>query len=169
MGKFSIYFLTYLIGIILQFAFSKYFAFFGVFPNILLLGLLFIGLRRGSTSGEVMGFFWGISWDVLSVDIFASHALLFTIIGYISGKLSRKLDESKIATQMIIAGFASIVFWIGMDLIRMIFGENSTGIRLDYITLLQVPYNMILSPVIFVLGKYVAYLLSRKDKSEIFY
>jgi len=169
MGKFSIYLIVYLCGIVLQFTMAKYAAIYGLFPNVLLLGLLFIGLTRGSTAGEIMGFLWGLSWDALSVDLFSSHALMFTIIGYFSGKLSRKLDESKIATQMAIAGFASIVFWAGIGITRMVFGENANGIRLDYITLLQIPYNMLIAPIIFGLGKYISYLFAAKEKADIFH
>ena len=100
MAKFFAYFLIYLLGIVIQFAFAKHAAIFGLFPNILLVSLLLVGLTRGSFAGQTLGFAWGLTWDVLAVDLFGSHALLFTLIGYFSGKFARKLDESKAATQM---------------------------------------------------------------------
>jgi rod shape-determining protein MreD len=169
MTKFLAYFLIYLLGIVIQFAFAKHAAIFGLFPNILLLGLLFIGLKRGSLAGQTLGFAWGITWDVLAVDLFGSHALLFTLIGYLSGKFARKLDESKVVTQMTIAGFGSIFFWIGMDLTRMIFGDTVTVLRFDYITMLQIPYNMILAPLIFGIGRYVNFYFRSREKGSSFH
>ena len=169
MAKFAAYFLIYLLGIVIQFAFAKHAAILGLFPNILLLGLLFVGLTRGSMAGQTLGFVWGISWDVLAVDLFGSHALLFTLIGYLAGKFARKLDESKVVTQMTIAGFGSIFLWIGMDLTRMIFGDTITAIRFDYLTILQIPYNMILAPLIFAIGRFVNSYFRSKEKASSFY
>ena len=169
MVKFAAYFLIYLIGIVIQFTFAKHAAVFGLFPNILLVSLLFVGLTRGSLAGQTLGFAWGITWDVLAVGLFGSHALLFTLIGYFSGKFARKLDEAKAATQMTITGLASIIFWIGMDLTRMIFGDTAAALRIDYITLLQIPYNVILSPLIFAIGRFIDFHFRSKDKAHPFY
>lgn len=164
MRRFIVYTIIYIAGLVIQFAFSKYADIFGVFPNILLLVLLYIGLTRGSFAGQILGFLWGLSWDIMSVGLFGSHSLVFTLIGYFSGKLARKWDESKIATQMIIAGFASVIFWVLLDLTRIIFGEPGTAMRFDYISLFQIPYNMILVPVIFYFGKYFSLFLPDKDR-----
>jgi rod shape-determining protein MreD len=168
MRNFIIYLCIYIFAIVVQFSWAKYFVIFGLFPNVILLMLLFIGLTRGSTAGQLLGFSLGLTWDVLSVDLFGSHAFLCTVVGYLSGKLARKWDESKIATQVIIAGFASVFFWLGIDITRMIFGENAPGIRSDYIVIVQIFYNMIIAPIIFGIAKFIGYYFVNKETFDSF-
>ena len=147
------YFAVYCIGLIFQFSLAKYLSIFGLFPNIILLMLLYIGLKKGSMTGQIMGFAWGISWDVLSVGLFGSHSFLYACVGFFSGKLSRKWDESKVVTQVVIAGIASAIFLLGKDFIYSIFGDIDFGGGINYISVFQIFYNMLLVPFIFKIGE----------------
>lgn len=149
MRRFLFYSLTFIIGIVLQFSWAKYFAPYGLAPNVILVMLIFVGLIHGSFAGELLGFAWGLSWDALSVDLFGSHAFLFTCIGYAAGKLSRKWNESKIITQMVLTGVASFLFIVGMALVYQVFGPSGNQFRLNYVTVLQVLYNMLIAPFLF--------------------
>lgn len=102
-----------------------------------------------------MGFSWGLAWDVLAVDLFGSHAFLFTCFGYLSGKLSRKWNESKVINQMALTLIATLLFWLGMYLLYQVFSPGEYKFTLNYIILLQPIYNMLVAPLIFLFGRIV--------------
>jgi len=159
MKKVIVYFIIYILGLMVQFGWAKYFSPYGISPNFLLVCLIFVGLMRGSFEGEILGFAWGISWDALSTEMFGSHAFLFMCLGYFSGLLYRKWNESKIFAQMLLAGAASVLFIIGMKGIYAIFGANEYIFSLNYITNLQPVYNIMLAPIVFWAGKRLIFLL----------
>ena len=159
MRKFIIYFFVYAVGIMVQFGWAKYLSPYGVCPNFLLVCLIFVGLMRGPLEGELLGFAWGLSWDAMSIEMFGSHAFVFTLLGYLSGLLSRKWDESKVSAQMLLAGGASVFFMIGMKTVFSIFGANEHFYNFNYITSLQPFYNMLIAPAIFWVGKRLGGLL----------
>ncbi|MFC1500978.1 rod shape-determining protein MreD [Elusimicrobiota bacterium] len=149
------YLTLFVIGLIVQFVFTKYFALYGIAPNFLLLAVLFVGIKKGAFPGQVLGFSWGLSWDVLAVDLFGVHAFLFTCVGFFSGKLSRKWDEGKVGTQMVVTGFASITFLIGLSFLYMLFGENNYTIKFNYIAISRIVLNMLLAPLVFKIGEVI--------------
>lgn len=141
--------IVFLAGIIVQFSWTKYFAVYGLAPNILLVALVYISLMQGSLRGQLFGFAWGIAWDVLSVDLFGSHAFLFTLIGYLTGKLSHKWDETKGVTQMMLTGMASVLFSAGMFSLYQVFSPQEYAFSWNYITFLQPVLNMAVAPLLF--------------------
>ena len=159
MRKFIIYLIVYVVGLMVQFGWAKYFSPYGVSPNFLLVCLIFTGLMRGPLEGELLGFAWGISCDAMSTEMFGSYALLFTCLGYLSGLLERKWDESKVSAQMLLTGAASVFFLLGMKAVYAVFGANEFIYSINYITGLQPFYNMIIAPAIFVVGKGLIKLL----------
>jgi len=89
---------------------------------------------------------------VLSVDLFGSHAFLFTCLGYLAGQLNRKWDESKVFNQMLITLGASVFFWMGMYVLYQLFGSSEYRFGINYIMFLQPFYTMLISPVMFFIG-----------------
>jgi len=152
MRRFVFYFILFWTGVVLQFSWARYFAPFGLAPNFVLVLLMFVGLTRGAFAAQIMGFLWGVSWDILSVDLFGSHALLFTVLGYGAGILSHKWNESKIISQVVITGIASVFFWVGMAAIYQIFAPVEFGFRANYIMGVQPLYNMLIAPAVFFAG-----------------
>ncbi|MCX5778594.1 MAG: rod shape-determining protein MreD [Elusimicrobia bacterium] len=141
--------LLFFFVIIIQFSWTKYFALYGLAPNIPLIALIYISLRQGALSGQLLGFAWGITWDVLSGDLFGSHALLFTGIGFLIGKLSHKMDESKVITQMVLTGIASVVFSAGMWCLYLVFSPTEYVLSWNYIVWMQPLLNMMVAPFFF--------------------
>jgi rod shape-determining protein MreD len=159
MKKLLIYFIIYLAVLIMQFGWTKYISPYGISPNLMLVCLVFIGLTRGPLEGEILGFAWGISWDAMSTEMFGSHAFLFMCLGYFAGLLSRQWDESKVFAQMALVGIASLVFMIGMKTVYAIFGANEYVYCFNYITNLQPFYNMLITPLVFLIGKGIISIL----------
>ena len=159
MKKFILYFIIFIAGLIVQFSWVRYVSPGGFSPNFLLVCLIYIGLMRGPLEGQLMGFAWGLSWDAMSTEMFGCHAFLFTCMGYLTGVLSRKWDESKVSAQMSLAFIASLFFLLGMKVIYSIFGAGEFVYSYNYLTGVQLLFNVILAPVVFWIGKRVINLL----------
>lgn len=69
-------------------------------PDFALLLLVFSSLKGNKVSGSIIGFFFGIVQDVILTDAFCLSAISYTIIGYISGSLSGKVNETSTISQV---------------------------------------------------------------------
>lgn len=159
------YFVSFWTALIVQFGWSRYADIYGIAPNVILVMLMFIGLTRGPMAGQVMGFLWGLSWDVMNIELFGSHTLVLTCIGYFSGSFSRLWDESKVVTQITLVGMASIVYQGALMLVYQIFSPSRHIVSLNYISLIQPFFNMVITPVVFLL---VYFLPERRRTSTDF-
>ena len=149
MKKSIFYAIVFVTGLFLQFTAAQYVSIRGVAPNAVLLMLIFLALLRGAEAGMMMGFLWGLSWDMYSVDLFGCHAFAFTCIGFVIGMLSRKWDEEKIISQMVLTLLTTIIYWFLIYFCYKIFNPEVFTFKLNYIVVLQPFYNMLLAPVVF--------------------
>ncbi|GHT33980.1 hypothetical protein AGMMS49592_3380 [Endomicrobiia bacterium] len=120
MRKIIYFILIYIAFCLLQFSFGKYINICGIFPNFILILIVYLGLSKGTMDAQLMGFLFGLTWDIFSTDIFGARAIMFTIIGHFLGILNKKLDRDKIYTQFVIVFLASIVYWLGVSFIYYI-------------------------------------------------
>jgi rod shape-determining protein MreD len=146
------YSILFILGLLLQFGWSQYFSIWGLAPNLILIFVIFAALTDGPFVGQWMGFLWGISWDCMSVSMFGSRAFTLTVIGYLAGKLSRQLDETKASGQGVIVLVASIAYTLLLWSVFQVFSPDQIPIKPNYITLLQPFYNVLLAPAIFSAG-----------------
>jgi rod shape-determining protein MreD len=83
-----------------------------------------LGLSKEIINAQLMGFLFGLAWDVFSTDIFGVRTVMFTVIGYLAGRFYRNFDREKVLTQVVIIFFAGAVYWSGFGLIYFIFPDN---------------------------------------------
>ncbi|GHT44995.1 hypothetical protein AGMMS49936_01520 [Endomicrobiia bacterium] len=120
MRKIIHYILIYIVFCLVQFSFGKYTNICGIFPNFILILIVYLGLSKGTMEAQLMGFLFGLTWDIFSTDISGTRAIMFTIIGHFLGRLNKKLDRDKIYTQFVIVFLVSIVYWLGVSFIYCI-------------------------------------------------
>lgn len=149
MKKASFYTTIFVLGLFLQFTIAQYMSIRGAAPNVALIMLLIVALLRGAMAGQMLGFFWGLTWDVYSIDLFGCHAFVFTAIGFLAGKLSRKWDESKPSSQIVLVFIASILYWLLIFFCYRIFNPEVYTLKLNYIIVIQPFYNALIAPVVF--------------------
>ena len=95
-------------------------------PNIILIAVILAALMRGSVFGQLFGFLFGLMADTLSVGLFGANTFAFTLTGYLSGTMSKKLDISQYKAQMIFTFLLSILYVTVIIVIHSIFlDENS--------------------------------------------
>ncbi|MDR2616412.1 MAG: rod shape-determining protein MreD [Endomicrobium sp.] len=125
MKKPALYFFIYIVFCLLQFFLNQYLNVFGISPNFILVLIVCIGLMKGSFDAQIIGFWFGFTWDVFSTDIFTTRAMLFTMLGYFSGKLDKKFDADNIFFQCAIVLVTSLVYNLGIYLVSCIIMQNN--------------------------------------------
>lgn len=135
--------------LVVQFCWTRFCAVYGVAPDLVLIALMYVSLTRGAMQGQLFGFAWGIAWDILSGDLFGSHAFLYTIFGFMVGKLSHKMDESKVFTQAASTATASLAAIGGMYVLYHIFSPQEYTASGNYIVWARAVLNVALAPLFF--------------------
>ncbi|MCR4663140.1 MAG: rod shape-determining protein MreD [Endomicrobiaceae bacterium] len=147
--------IIYLLLIIMQFVVPKYMPFniWMVYPNFILMYIVYTALNKGIMKGQIIGFIYGLTWDILSTDIFGIRALSFTIAGYLAGSFNKKLNKNQPLTQIIVMAIGLIVThlilnitYVVMPASEKIFVQN---FELSYMVIFNILVNLILTPLIF--------------------
>ncbi|MFN3966737.1 MAG: rod shape-determining protein MreD [Endomicrobiia bacterium] len=146
------YFFIVLIALflfILQVLFSLYIFYSNIFVEFLIISLIYFSLRYGSVFGEFYGFFCGLLLDTFSISIFGLRSLLFTIFGFLLGRLSKKIDETNIKVQVLLCLFILTFYYFFMFATSKIFYPiNSAHIR--FLAFLEkIVVNCFFAPLIF--------------------
>ncbi|HJY63582.1 MAG TPA: rod shape-determining protein MreD [Ignavibacteria bacterium] len=79
---------------------------YDVTPDLVLIGLVYIGMKNGKTYGSITGFLSGLTIDFISFSFLGLMALSKSSAGFISGFFN---DERKIARYLAGVGFILIV------------------------------------------------------------
>lgn len=155
MINFIVAIIIYLILIVVQFVIPKYMPFniWMIYPNFILMFIIYTALNKGIMKGQTIGFIYGLTWDILSTDIFGIRALSFTIAGYLAGSFNKKLNKNQPLTQIIVMAIGLIVThlilnvtYIVMPASEKIFVQN---FELSYMIIFNILVNLILTPLIF--------------------
>lgn len=143
--------LLYVLILIVQFVIPKYFVHTGLYPNFILMYVVYVSLNRGIMKGQLTGFLYGFSWDILSTDIFGIRTLTLTIAGYIAGKFKRNLNKEQVATQVIIMAVCITVTHLVLTLTYLLapndFAKKSMELNSNFLIYCLV--NLILTPFVF--------------------
>lgn len=141
---------TLLLGFLFKIVVHRYFTLYGVGPNVLMLMVLGFGFAYGSLVGELLGFSWGLSLDVMGTSLFGVQALLFTILGYVAGRLRRRVASDRAMGQIVVGFITTLLFGAGFNVIASQFEPNLHRISLVHL-LLQAILNAALTPIVFIL------------------
>jgi rod shape-determining protein MreD len=126
-------------------------------PDLALIILVFVSLRRGSMVGQVSGFLSGILEDFMSAGPFGFyplgfHALMRAVIGFVFGVFSGKVFVDPFLMPMILTAVATLLKGLISGIISAVFGFSSSGFL--YFTgriWIEIGYNAVFSPFLFAL------------------
>jgi rod shape-determining protein MreD len=144
--------LALVICILLQSTVFRYIALRGVQPDLALLVLVFVSMRRGSMVGQVSGFATGFIEDLMNVSPLGFHSLMRTVIGFLYGLLSGNVFIDPFLMPIILAVVATLLKGVLAGVISAIFGLAASG----FITFtgriwIEVGYNGVIAPFLFAL------------------
>jgi rod shape-determining protein MreD len=137
----------------------------GVRPDLALIVLVFVSLRRGSMVGQVSGFATGFLEDLMNVSPLGFHSLFRALIGFLFGLLSGNVFVDPFLMPMVLTVVATVLKGLLAGIISAVFGIASSG----FITFtgrlwIEVGYNGVLAPFLFaLLGLFKVYKQADKE------
>jgi len=138
--------------VVLQSTVFRYIAIRGVRPDLALIVLVFVALRRGSMTAQVAGFAAGIVEDLVSVSPVGFHMLLRTVIGYLYGLLSGNVFLDPLLMPIVLTIVATILKGLVSGLVSLVFGLQASGFMYFAGRLwIEAGYNALAAPFLFAL------------------
>jgi rod shape-determining protein MreD len=117
-----------------------------------LIAIVYLGLVKGKMGAQTMGFIYGLTWDSFSTDVFGVRVIMFTVIGYFSGALSKSFDKNQVFAQIVLVIVANIIYWLGFSLLYFVIPEGAGSYKPFVISLygsLKIFFTVIITPVVF--------------------
>jgi rod shape-determining protein MreD len=138
------------IAVLLQSTILGRIAIASVRPDIALIILVFVSLRRGSMVGQTSGFAAGILEDFMSVSPLGFHPLMRAVIGYLYGKFSGSVFVDPFLMPMVLTAVATLLKGLISGLVSTLFGITSAGfLYFAGRVWIEMGYNAVLSPFLF--------------------
>ena len=122
-----------------------------LFSRISVLGLIFvifIGLYRGSASGCSIGFIIGLVDGIFSASTFGIFSFSYAVIGYVAGRIAKRIDEENPLAQIIIVFLGILLNKVVSMILEMIFTANKGLFYIGWTTIF-----IVLTPLFFVIFK----------------
>jgi rod shape-determining protein MreD len=139
--------------VLLQSTVLHYAAVYSVIPDMVVIFLLFLSLKEGSRKGELIGFSSGILIDFLSLSPLGFHALIYTLIGFLSGLPNRNVSTDSLLTQILFVTLSMVIKYILSALLIVVFSIETTSISLlGHNFLLELVYTLLLVPLVFTIA-----------------
>lgn len=142
--------LIILVNIILQSTIFPYWTIFGYAPNTGLVCVIVMSLIRGRYYGAFFGLVLGLTHDILFGSVIGVNALLYFLIGYLSGILKESLNaENKIVP--ILCVVLGTIFYNLFYYILLFFLSKAPEFRgvIGNIISIEIIYNSIVSILIY--------------------
>jgi rod shape-determining protein MreD len=98
---------------------------FGVSVDLSPLMVAFVGLLCGSTLGAMTGFAVGLLVDLALVQTLGVTSLIFTIVGYWSGRLRELRDPQAALTPLLVGAAGSAAAMVGYSLVEFLLGVDA--------------------------------------------
>ena len=97
----------------------------GVNIDLSPLVVAFVGLLCGSTLGAATGFAVGLLVDLTLVQTLGVTSLIFTLVGYWSGRLRELRDPQAALTPLLVGASASAASLVGYSLMEFLLGVDA--------------------------------------------
>jgi rod shape-determining protein MreD len=159
---------TLLLGsaVLLQSTVLRWVALKGVKPDLALIVLVFVAVRRGSMAAQVSGFLAGLLEDSLSLSPLGFNALLRTVLGFFYGLTAGSIFVDPVLMPVLLILVATILKGLASCLLVVIFRIPAPGFQIFAGPLwIEVGYNALLAPFLFALLRRLRALAPReKDR-----
>lgn len=153
--KALIYALCISIIVLLQSTVFNYIEVFGIKPNLVIVFIVAVSLLRGSGEGMTVGFFAGLSQDLLFGRTIGLYALLGLYLGLGIGSLNRRLYRENYVVVIFFTFVSTVVYELVVYLshgLRALFsGSLDILYALRAVILPEAVYNSIVSIFLYIL------------------
>ena len=134
--------------LIAQVSFLARFSFDGARPDVLLLLAIVAGLIAGPEKGAIVGFCAGLAFDVVLGTPFGLSAFVYTLVGYVVGRLGANVVRSAWWITPVLVGLASAASVVLYALVGAVLGEPTLkGPQFATIVVVVASVNALLAPL----------------------
>ena len=124
----------------------------GVKPDLTLVVLIFVSLRRGAMTGQLVGFAAGLAEDVVSLAPLGFHALMRCIAGFVYGLFLGNVFVDPLLMPLLFVLAGTLAKGILSGLLVVVFGASSQGFAAFAGPFwIEMLYNALLAPFVFAL------------------
>jgi len=108
--------------LLLQTTFIPYLSIGGFLPDLFLIWVVYVAIRRGQMEATVAGFIVGLLQDAISMQFFGLSALTMTVAGFVAGyffndnSTEQTLGSYRFLTILLLASFVHNVIYYGVFL-----------------------------------------------------
>lgn len=141
--------LAFVFFIILQTTVFSRLALFGAKPDLVLILVIFLALKKGSFLGETYGFIGGLLEDSVAFGLLGIQAMVKTLVGFGVGLLKNKFEEDNIILLMVLVFLITLFSGLGGSLLRVFFGFHNILSQNILQILMTAIYSTALSPLVF--------------------
>ena len=155
------------LAVVLQSTLLHWVAVRGVIPDLGLIVLVFVAIRRGSMTAQLSGFASGVVEDVLSLSPLGFHAFIRTVVGFLYGLTEGSIFVDPIFMPVILIIIATLFKALISSLLVAFLSIPAAGFGVFAGPLwIELGYNAVLAPFLFaLLGLLKA--LKPRDKERI--
>ncbi len=138
------------VAVLLQSTVLRWVALKGVKPDLALILLVFVAVRRGSLSAQTSGFLAGLLEDILSLSPVGFNALLRTVLGFFYGLTAGSLFVDPVLMPVLLVLVATLLKGLLSSLLVALFHIPAPGFQIFAGPLwIEVGYNAALAPFLF--------------------
>jgi rod shape-determining protein MreD len=138
------------VAVLLQSTVLRWVALKGVKPDLALILLVFVAVRRGSMSAQTSGFLAGLLEDILSLAPVGFNALLRTLLGFFYGLTAGSIFVDPALMPVLLVLVATVLKGLASSLLVVIFRVPAPGFQIFAGPLwIEVGYNAVLAPFLF--------------------
>ena len=139
-------------AIVLQSTLLHWVAIRGVIPDLGLIILVFVAIRRGSMTAQLSGFATGVVEDVLSLSPLGFHAFVRTVVGFLYGLTVGSIFVDPILMPVVLTIIATLFKALISSLLVSFLAIPAEGFSVFTGPLwIEMGYNAVLAPFLFAL------------------
>lgn len=159
--------ITFLIIYFLQLNFFSWFRIAGVMPNLYVILIFYIGLFSGRSMGLTYGIIFGIVLDLLIGEKVGITAIMLGAIGIIGGVLDKNFSKESRITIMIMVVGSTIIYEVGMYILRYAILHSSIEIlSFSKILLAEVIFNILITIILYPLIQKTGHIIENQYKGS---
>ncbi|MCY4485037.1 MAG: rod shape-determining protein MreD [Spirochaetaceae bacterium] len=151
-------------AVLLQTTVLEFVAVFGVKPDLQLILVAFLALRRGSMSGQIAGFVGGLLEDVVTLSPLGFHAIVKALVGFCAGLPFGLIRASAVVVPVLLVAGAVVVKGLASGVLSLAFQIPLDAHLLEARFWIESAYNVILAPLLFALLSQVRLLRSTSPR-----
>jgi rod shape-determining protein MreD len=140
------------LAVVLQSTLLRWVAIRGVIPDLGLIVLVFVAIRRGSMTAQLSGFATGIVEDFLSLSPLGFHAFIRTVVGFLYGLTVGSIFVDPVLMPVILTIVATLFKALISSLLVSFLSIPAQGFSVFTGPLwIELGYNAVLAPFLFAL------------------